>query len=554
MPWKPSFPGEVPSLGYDVIDWITTYLAAPDRAEYEQFVPYREQAEFILRFYEINPKTGKRRYRRGVLSRPRGWGKSPLLGALACVEALGPVVPAGWDSLGQPVGKPWALVRTPYVQVAAVSEEQTKNTWAPLLEMLANGPACDEYPGLEPLGTMVNLPRGRIEPIASSARSVKGNKPVFAVLDQSEEWVSSNGGLHLFETMKNNAAKIGGSFIESPNAYTPGDGSVAENSAQFYASIREGRAWDDGLVYDHREAAPTTDLWERESLVAGLRTAYGDSSGHPGGCTIHEPACPPGHVDLDVLVATVWDPTSDVQQSRSDFLNQVTHASDAWLTSPQWGACAAPDKVVADGETIVLGFDGSIRDDSTALVACRVSDGHLWVPETLDGIACWEKPDNRRLALDWEVDRTAVDAAVAACVARYKVIGMYCDPASWQDTLDRWTSEFGPKFLVKATGPKPLEWWTNRPKNMVDALERFHDAAAGKVKGLSHDGGSVLARHVLNARRRVVRQGIVISKEHPHSPNKIDAAMAAVLAYECRSDAVAKGFARERKARRAAAF
>lgn len=980
MPWKPSEPGEVPTLGYDVIDWITTYLAAPDRAEYEPFVPYPEQEEFILRFYELNPKTGKRRYRRGVLSRPRGWGKSPLLGALACAEALAPVVPDGWDADGQPVGKPWALVRTPFVQVAAVSEEQTKNTWAPLLEMLAYGPACDEYPGLEPLGSFVNLPRGKIEPIASSARSVKGNKPVFAVLDQAlqlgtmiptpngwttmgelkagdtvfgsagqpvtilqakppsadhdcyrvtfadgtsviasdghlwhaklagsqaaerirttgemyrdgsggthalrarrrvllrealllepsqsnnalahefgaspktvasirakliragiiqdverrgggpaklekyrpaaqvagagvarrfmipvapaqqlpeaelavppyllgywlgdgtrgkcelsvhgddlhevqarllqvgveswarryaptgkgfssadsdqvnltfsrsrgyqcenrpaaakalaalpcyrdkhvpsdyfqgsveqrtellrglmdsdgsctiegtctfvstqqvladavttllrslgqvtsgpkwvadprysnggkyrvdftpragmvpfglsrkasrvhdhrrgpgwisifsiepvdrvpvrcievdsddhlfafgeaghlthntEEWVSSNGGLHLFETMKNNAAKIGGSFIESPNAYTPGDGSVAENSAQFYASIREGRAWDDGLVYDHREAPPTTDLWERESLVLGLRTAYGDSSGHPDGCVLHKPACPPGHVDLDVLVATVWDPTSDVQQSRSDFLNQVTHASDAWLTSPQWGSCSAPERVIADGATIVLGFDGSIRDDSTALVACDVVTGHLWIPETADGIACWEKPDNRRLALDWEVDRVAVDAAVAACVERYRVIGMYCDPAHWQDSVDRWTSEFGKRFLVKATGPKPLEWWTNRPKNMVDALERFHDAAVAKEPGLSHDGGSVLARHVLNARRRVVRQGIVIAKDHPHSPNKIDAAMAAVLAYECRSDAVAKGFGRERKARKAAAF
>ena len=36
----------------------------------------------------------------------------------------------------QPVGKPWAEVRTPLVQIAAVSEEQTKNTWSPLLEML----------------------------------------------------------------------------------------------------------------------------------------------------------------------------------------------------------------------------------------------------------------------------------------------------------------------------------------------------------------------------------------------------------------------------------
>lgn len=551
MPWKPSEPGEVPTLGYMVIDWIVDYLAAPDRAEYEPFVPYPEQEDFILRFYELDPRTCRRKHRRGVISRSRGWGKSPFLAALAIVEGLAPVVPDGWDAHGQPVGKPWDAVRTPLVQIAAVSEEQTGNTWKPLLEML-DGPVIDAYPGLEPLQTFVNLPRGQIQTITSSARSVKGNKPNFAVLDQTEEWVTSNGGLRMFEVMKNNAAKIGGFFVESPNAYTPGEGSVAENSAQFYASIREGRAMDEGLYYDHREAPGTTDMWERESLVLGLRHAYGDSSGHPDGCLLHTPPCPPGHVDLDGLVATVWDPTSDPQQSRSDFLNQITHASDAWITNPQWTACTKPETVVADGDTIVLGFDGSIRDDSTALVACRVSDGHLWIPETPIGVACWEKPDNRKLALDWEVDRTAVDAAVAACVERYRVIGMYCDPAHWQDTIDRWTAEFGPRFLVKSLGSKPLEWWTNRPTHMVDALDRFHDATVGQQ--LSHDGGSVLQRHVLNARRRVVRQGIVIAKEHPHSPNKIDAAMAAVLAYECRSDAVARGFNRERRGRKAHGF
>jgi len=160
---------------------------------------------------------------------------------MAILEALGPVVPDGWDADGQPVGKPWSTVRTPLVQVLAVSEKQTKNTWDALLEMLA-GPVMDEYPGLEPLDTFVNLPRGKIEPLTSSARTVKGNRPVFAVMDQTEEWVASNGGLNLFQKVKNNTAKTGGSFVESPNAFIPGEGSVAENSAAYWASIQEGRA------------------------------------------------------------------------------------------------------------------------------------------------------------------------------------------------------------------------------------------------------------------------------------------------------------------------
>lgn len=74
IPWKPSVPGEIPTLGYEVLDWITSMLAAPDRAEYKPFTPYLEQEDFILRWYALNPATGRRKYSRGVLGRPRGWG------------------------------------------------------------------------------------------------------------------------------------------------------------------------------------------------------------------------------------------------------------------------------------------------------------------------------------------------------------------------------------------------------------------------------------------------------------------------------------------------
>jgi hypothetical protein len=45
----------------------------------------------------------------------------------------------------------------------------------------------------------------------------------------------------------------------------------------------------------------------------------------------------------------------------------------------------------------------------------------------------------------------------------------------------------------------------------------------------------------LNARRRTGRSGTTIAKEHPDSARKIDAAVAAVLAWQARLDAVAAG-------------
>lgn len=547
MPWRPGEPGEVPTLGWYVLDWIADNLAAPDRGEYEPFVPTREQAEFILRFYELDPKTCRRVTHRGVLSRPRGWGKSPFLAALAITEGLADVVPDGWDSDGQPVGKPWSEVRTPLVQVAASSEKQTQNSWTPLLEMLNPelwAPVFDNYPGLEPLGGFVNLPRGRIEPVTSSATSAKGNKAVFAILDQTEEWTSSNGGVRLASTMRNNAVKIGGSLIETPNAYTPGMNSVAESTAQAWRAMVQGRTkLDSGIFYDHREAPGDTDPGDAKSLMGGIRFAYGDSSDHRDGCVIHDPPCGPGWSPVQGIMQSFWELDSDPQVMRADFLNQVTHASDSWVSSPEWLARES-DKRLADGDTVVLGFDGAVRDDSSGLVACRVEDGHLELVEA------WEKDPHDP---DWQVDREAVDAEVRAAMERWRVVGFYCDPPWWQDYVDRWTREYGGRMAVRAQQARPLEWWTNRPLVMVQALERFHSAVMNG--DLSHDGGETLKTHILNARRRESRTGITIAKEHPKSDRKIDAAMAAVLAYECRADAVAKGFgSKRRKKIKAAAF
>lgn len=186
MPWKPSFPGERPTLGYLVLEWIEENLARPGLPFYEPLILTREQAEFVLAFYELDPLTGRRVVRRAVLSRARGWGKSPLVAALALTEALGPVVFAGWDADGRPVGKPWALVRNPIVLCAAVSETQVRNnTWEPLLDMVGadvGAPVLANYPGLEPMGTRVNCPRGFIGMATASAATIKGTPHVFSVL------------------------------------------------------------------------------------------------------------------------------------------------------------------------------------------------------------------------------------------------------------------------------------------------------------------------------------------------------------------------------------
>jgi len=80
------------SLGYQVLDWIETYLVhGPGDVEGEPITVDDEFAAFIVRAYELN-RDGSRRVRRAVLSRPKGRAKSELAAFVACVEALGPVL------------------------------------------------------------------------------------------------------------------------------------------------------------------------------------------------------------------------------------------------------------------------------------------------------------------------------------------------------------------------------------------------------------------------------------------------------------------------------
>ena len=489
--------------GYEVLDWITEMLAAPDHAEYVPFVPYREQEDFILAWYQLDPETGRRKFNRGVLGRPRGWGKRPLLAALACAEALGPVVFDGWDADGQPVGKPWALVRTPVVQLAAVSEEQVRNTWAPVLEMLKpEAPIHDAVAGLEVMDTFIKLPnRGRMSAITSSARTVKGARAVFAVLDQSEEWVPSNGGVRLANTMRANAAKVGGTTLESPNAFIPGENSVAEESAAYWAAIREGRAKDDGLLYDHREAPADTDMSDRQSLIDGSAGGVRRFLGHPGGCVLHSPVCAPGHVDLDRFVATIWDPAQDVQQSRSR-LPQPDHPRLGFV-----GVAAAVGRLYGPGED--RGREGRHRVGVRRLAGPQPGQGRRhragrlpgvrWASVRDTGVGTARRPrwvrTGRPTRWRWtrwcrNCFRTVAGRSASTLTRR-----------GWTEHVAKWEAQFSRRLKVKATQNAPIAVWPRgKTASVTTVVEQLRAAIANGE--CSHDGSSALTRHVLNARRR----------------------------------------------------
>lgn len=546
MPWEPDYEGEFPTLGWAALDWMTGTLATPESQEYRPLILTREQAEFVLRFYQLDPITCRRLIQRGVLSRPRGWGKSPIMAALACFEALGPAVPAGWDANGKPVGMPWSRAgRKPLVEIAAVSEQQVDtNTWSPLSDMLTYGPAEKEYPGLDVLASAIILPYGKIQKRTAAAGSAKGAPAHFVVCDQTEEWTKGNGGINLYNKLKNNVLKRGGHLLESPNAYTPGDGSVAENTMVAYQRIQEGKTrLTTGVYYDHREAPGDTDMADEDSLMRGLAIAYGDSAAIPF-CAIHNPPCEdPGWVDITVQRDAIWQPDADEQVSRADWLNQITHASDAWLSWNAWKARADSSKIIADKEMIVLGFDGSRgrakgKPDATALIGCRVNDGHIF---QLEGDSIWEAGDQPSDWPTWEPNIVEIEAMLETAFWKYNVVAFYADPGKdWRSHINAWEAKWGSKVQIKAGANHPFEWWMTGGRSGL--VERAIEQLEGAVHNgdMTHDGSSTLTRHILNARRRISHSKLALAKENDYSSKKIDAAVAAVLAYQARLDALSR--------------
>lgn len=499
------------TLGWDILDWATEMLAQPDGAHKGDSWSFtKEQALFILWFYAIDAK-GRFKYRRALLARPKGWGKSPLLAAIASTELLGPVAFDGFDAHGNPVGRP---SYSPLIQLAAVSEAQTDNTMSLVIEMLGDGNAVDYY-SLDIGKSRILVPGGKLEPVTAQAKSREGQRPTFAVLDETHLWIPSNGGDKLAATIRRNLGKINGRSVETTNAYLPGEESVAEDSQSYWESIQRGEVIDPGLMYDFRQAPANTPYERSPERRAGLIAVYGDAAKENG-----------GWVDLDRIEQEMDDPATKEADGRRFYFNQITQGSLQWIDPQKWAACIDKHlRPLNKKDAITLGFDGGIRDDSTALVACRVEDGALFP------IHVWERPEGEK---NWEVDFVSVDLFVRDTLENYNVVRMNCDPAYWQDIVGRWAVDY--EGIV-------WEWWTSRKKAMAESNERFSTAVA-KAE-LKHKNDEVLTRHVLNAHIEETPWGELLRKDIRGGSRKIDAAVAAVLAYEARAEAIEDGFLKD---------
>ena len=324
MPWVPKEPGEVPTLGYHVGDWIEANCVVPDQEHMgEPYTLTDEMWAFLAHHYRLkeNARPGQHGpaffYRRSMLVRPQKWGKGPFTAAIICAEAMGPTIFDGWDADGDPVGRPQP---SPKIQVTASAEDQVKNVYGALLPMIQLGPLADDIPDAGV--TRINLPSGGyIDPVSSKARTRLGAPITFALQDETGMWTKENGGQDLADTQTRGLAGMKGRSIQTTNAWDPAEQSVAQTTF-------ESKATD--IYRDYVQTPASLSYANKAERRKIHRLAYGDS----------------WWVDLDYIEAAALELMErDPAQAERFFGNRIVVGRGSWLPDgaleEAWGRALA---------------------------------------------------------------------------------------------------------------------------------------------------------------------------------------------------------------------
>jgi phage terminase large subunit-like protein len=164
----------------------------------------------------------------------------------------------------------------------------------------------------------------------------------------------------------------------------------------------------------------------------------------------------------------------------------------------------------------ILGFDGSFSGDTTVIVGCTIptedKPAHIFL------VKAWEKPVEADDS--WRVDIQDAEFEIAKFCAAYKVREVACDPFRWQRSME----------VFQDQGIPIVEYPSTSARRMVASCARFYDAVTeGRLR---HDGDPLVARHFTNAVIKIDNLGPRIVKENRNSNRRIDAAVAAVIAYD----------------------
>jgi phage terminase large subunit-like protein len=477
------------TLGRQVAAWIETFCVHGPGDILGQPVKLTPEEKRLLAWaYEVDGE-GNRIVRRSLVGLPKGSRKTEFAAWVALAETAGPVRFSHVEG-DRPVGR---RQHDPFVVVAASTYEQADLLFGAARSIVTEGPLKEFFDAFD-RELLLKGESGKLVRVPAVAGANDGLRPTFVAFDETHEWTGSKQRVAL--VLENGLSKRADSWsLSITTAGNPKVDSVALQQYQYGQKVESGEIDDPAFLFMWREPKVLLDdLNSRDALVQ----AVADANPEP------------------------WKRRDDIVRRYAEIplhefcryhLNMwVEPDEERWLPPGAWEELEQ-SKAVADGAQVVLGFDGSYSGDSTALVAATVEESpHLFL------LGLWEHPGGSGR---WEVPIDEVDAAVHAAFRNYEVKEMSADPPYWAQQLQQWADAYGAERV--------LAFNTGVRKRMAAACSSFYQAAT--TEGLTHDGHPGLARHIDNAVLKETAQGAYITKEDKASPKKIDAAIAAVIAW-----------------------
>lgn len=425
----------------------------------------------------------------------------------------------------------------PEILLAAASDKNAGRLFEAVVLFIRANPELEQQVHLrEYIGEIVRRDGGgKIIRLATDPTTIDGYNPSLVVCDELHAWTKPR-----LVKMFAKLVSAGGSRTKRQVFTITTAGEAADRKAGILGRLLDG---NEEAARAADEADGDDDIMEALEQQVGL-TISRNRAGQTLVYNYSAPTLDPS----DLASMKLANPASWVTTDylgRQDANPELTNAEvlqfhgcvwaageRTWLDPHVFEQLSALRKL-DESTACVLMFDGSYSRDSTALVGATIEEKpHVWLE------AIWEKPPDA--GGDWRTPRIEVLAAIADALERYDVEELAMDPPGWHREVEELEQSYGDELV--------LRFETNQPRRMGPACDDFVQAVLGPGLGdpddltatgplergdpeLTHDGSEVLIRHIANC-VPVPRSGYtVVTKEHPDSPRKIDAAVGAIVAY-----------------------
>lgn len=524
-----------PTLGPQIIDFIESrFVYGPGPLQGE---PYKLRDEFkyiLMRAYEhhfpdsfvdygdgVRESThGRRRFNFVNLSFPKGCAKSEFAAIIGLTE-MHPDAPVrfdGYDPKAPGGMAPGRSVVAPEVLMFAPTLDNLKDlAYGAAMEIARMITDAGIYDVNKDRIALNGEPNAKMKPLAVSPNALDGYKQTFVCIDEPHRWYEDRHR-EAFSVIQNGLPKRKKDnpwMLTTTTAGDPSEPSVARD--QFRAGVRESEHPNKNTktFFFHRQASDENAKFDTmANRIKALREASGEEASE--------------FRDL-AYTASLWDQEgADVSYLERVWCNRWVQSSKTAFDGEAFRDLGDEELKVLPGSVVTVGFDGAQTQDSTAIVITEVSTGI----QNLVGL--WERPNDLENKT-WRVPVSEVDSVMRSIFDDYHVIMLYADPPYWEEQISKWEGLYEGKVI---------RWYTKTTIPMYYALRAYNEAIQSGA--LAHDGDPDFVRHVKNAGRNQLNrfddEGYKMYRLTKISPDrKYDAAMAAVLSWRARLDALAQG-------------